>query len=641
MNTLLKYIFVFVPMMTNAQSFNFKLQKEKYENIPFGEIKPEGWIKTQMQNDLDGFVGQLDAIVPDLMNDPIYYERLHKLSKLKNLGNLKEGDAEGEEQYKWWNSETQSNWHDAFIRNVLLLDDPSGKIKAKEYIDKILSSQDKEDGYLGIYDRDLRYKFKSENGELWSKTTLYRGLLAYYEFTNDEYVLKALIRAVDNVMVNYPAYASEPFYAGKKFSGGVAHGLTFTDICDKLYQITKEDKYRQYALFLYKNYCNNFSSEKDIQLTNILDFSYRLQSHGVHTFEHLRPLIVAAFSSNDPDLQKALSIYLKRIDKVTTLSGAPIGDEWIGGRMADETTTGYEYCSIHELTDSYCVLLQKEGLNSIADKIENTFYNAAQGARNPNHSGIAYLKTDNSYEMTGTKNGSVEPDRKQTRYKYSPAHQDVAVCCSPNAGRITPYFVQNMWMKEGKNTLVATLLGPCLLKTTMNNNNIQIHESTDYPYTNELCFQVIVDKPINFNLKIRKPGWVKSFTCNNPYILESGYIVIDKTFDRNEKILLKFTANIEIHQDRNSDVYFTNGGLLYAYPIPFNELKGRIYSPTLCDYFYIAKAKKDFTMIKDQKPSFKNGKIQIQMLDKTSNNKENIELIPFGKTILRQVTFKN
>jgi DUF1680 family protein len=640
MNILLKYIFIFIPMVTSAHSFKFKLQKEKFDNIPFGEIKPEGWIKNQMQNDLNGFVGQLDSIVPDLMNDPIYYERLHKNSKLKDLGNLKAGDAEGEEQYKWWNSETQSNWHDAYIRNVLLLENPSGRIKVKEYVDKILSSQDEEDGYLGIYDRNLRFSFKTENGELWSKTTLYRGLLAYYEFTHDEKVWKALVKAVDNVMANYSVNASNPFYAGKQFSGGVAHGLTFTDICDKMYKITNEDKYRQYALFLYTNFSDNFSSEKDVRLVNILDTTYRLQSHGVHTFEHLRPLIVAAFSSNDTDLQKALKIYLKRIEKVTTLSGGPIGDEWIGSRMADETTTGYEYCSIQELTDSYCVLLQKEGLNSIADNIENTFYNAAQGSRNPVHSGIAYLKTDNSYEMEGTKNGMVEPDKKQTRYKYSPAHQEVAVCCSPNAGRITPYFIQNTWMKEGKNTLVATLLGPCQLETTLNNNPILIHEITGYPYENELCFQIVVEKPVRFRLKIRKPGWVRTFTCNKPYTLENGYIVIEKIFSRNEKILLNFEAEIEIHQDKNSDTYFTCGALLYAYPIPYTESKGRIYSPTLSDYYYKAKTEKELRLIENQKPQKGNGKILIQMLNKTTNLKENIELIPFGKTILRQVTFK-
>ena len=31
MNPLSKYIFVFAPKITNAQSFNFKLQKKKYE----------------------------------------------------------------------------------------------------------------------------------------------------------------------------------------------------------------------------------------------------------------------------------------------------------------------------------------------------------------------------------------------------------------------------------------------------------------------------------------------------------------------------------------------------------------------------------------------------------------------------------
>ena len=636
----LKYLFLLVPMFIHAQPFSFSLQKEKFESLPFGEVKPEGWIRAQMKGDMEGFVGQLDLLVPDLINDPIYYERLHKYSKLIDLGNLKSGDAEGDEQYKWWNSETQSNWRDAFIRNYLLLDNPSGKWKVNEYVEKILSSQDKEDGYLGIYDRDLRYKFISENGELWSKTTLYRGLLAYYEFTRDEKVWKALVRAVDNVMVNYPVNASNPFYAGKEFSGGVAHGLTFTDICDEMYRITKEVKYRQYALFFYKNFSDNFSSEKDARLSNILDTTYRLQSHGVHTFEHLRPLIVAAFSSNDPDLQKALKIYQERIETVTTLSGAPIGDEWIGRRNADETNTGYEYCSIHELTDSYCVLLQKEGLNSIADKIENTFYNAAQGARNPDHSCIAYLKTDNSFEMNGTKNGLIEPDRKQTRYKYSPAHQDVAVCCSPNAGRITPYFVRNMWMKEGKDTLVATLLGPCVLKTTLNNSPVQIHEITGYPYNNEFEFRIIVVKQTDFTLKIRKPSWVKKLTCNNSYTLQDGYIVINKSIDRNEDILLKFEADIEVHKDKG-DVYFSRGALLYAYPIPAEEIKGKAYSPTLSDYFYTPFEKKEFSVMKNQIPIYKDGDILVVVMNNETHQKEKIKLIPFGKTILRQVTFKN
>jgi hypothetical protein len=438
---------------------------EKYQTLPAGAIKPAGWLKTQMQKDWAGFVGNLDKLVPALMQDDIYgKDRLKKNSQAKNLGNLKAGDAEGEEQYKWWNSETQSNWWDGYIRYAFLLEDAEGIERVQKYVGKILATQD-QDGYLGIYDAELRYQFNSENGELWAKATLMRGLLAYYEATQDEKVWKALVRAVENVMQNYPINASQPFESGKKFNGGVSHGLTFTDVLDRMYFHTKDKKYWEYALFLYQNFSNTYQSEADVQLANILDEKYRLQSHGVHTFEHLRPLTVATYTANTPEMQQALVTYLARIQGVTTITGGAVGDEWIAGRQADATHTGYEYCSLQELLDSYAVLMQKSGKVQFAENIERIFYNAAQGARHPQHTCIAYLKTDNSFEMLGTKNGEIEPNRKQTRYKYSPAHQDVAVCCNPNAGRITPYFVQNMWLKEGENTLVASLLGANMVET--------------------------------------------------------------------------------------------------------------------------------------------------------------------------------
>ena len=63
---------------------------EKYQILPFGSIKPTGWLKTQMQKDVAGFVGNLDRIVPDLINDPIYISaRLQKNSVVKDLGNNK------------------------------------------------------------------------------------------------------------------------------------------------------------------------------------------------------------------------------------------------------------------------------------------------------------------------------------------------------------------------------------------------------------------------------------------------------------------------------------------------------------------------------------------------------------------------
>lgn len=618
---------------------NAQEKSETLQPLFFGNIKPTGWIKTQMQNDINGFVGNLDNLVPSLFNQAIYSsDRLQKNSKTFDLGNLKSGDAEGDDQYKWWNSETQSNWWDGFIRNTLLLNDLQGIEKVKNYISQIIKTQD-QDGYLGIYDKELRYNFNSENGELWAKTTLLRGLLGYYEYSKDETILASIKKAVENVMANYPINASSPFSSGTSFNGGVSHGLTFTDILDRMYFHTKNPKYLEYATFLYNDYSKTYQSECDAQLPNILNLNYKLKSHGVHTFEHLRPIIVANYFSDDVVLKNALDIYLSRIENSTTITGGAIGDEWIAEKTADATKTGYEYCSLQELLDSYALLFQKNGNAKYGDAIENIFFNAAQGARNPKHSCIAYLKTDNSFEMNGTKNGEIEPDRKQTRYKYSPAHQDVAVCCSPNAGRITPYFVQNSWMKKDENTLVATLLLPNNVTTTVNNTNITIENKTEYPYNNTFKFKIQLEKPTSFNLMIRKPNWVMKIVTNEKYIIEKDFIIIRRNFKQNDEVIIEFKTEVKINTDKNNQNYFSYGALVYALPIESNEIKGKIYKEGFEDYNYIAISNNRYCFLENQKASFKNGKINTILYNKNTQKKEKIALIPLAKTILRQVTF--
>jgi len=613
---------------------------EAYQYLPFGSIKPSGWLKIQMQKDMKGFVGSMDKLVPDLINDPIYGPgRLHKNSASKDLGNLKAGDAAGEEQYKWWNSETQSNWWDGHIRYAFVLEDPAAIEKVKNHIDQILATQD-EDGYLGIYGKDLRYQFNSENGELWSKATLYRGLLAYYEVTGDKKVWNALVKAVDNVMKNYPVHASSPFSSGNNFNGGVSHGLTFTDVLDSMFYHTKDKKYLDYALFLYQDFSATYQSEGDAQLKNILDPSYKLRGHGVHTFEHLRPLLMAAYASDDPDLFRALDIYSGRLEKITTPTGGAIGDEWIAGREADATHTGYEYCSLHELLHSYTVLFQKSGKTDLAAKIEELFYNAAQGARNPDHSSIAYLKTDNSYEMLGTKNGETEPDRKQTRYKYSPVHQDVAVCCSPNAGRISPYFLQASWLKENENTLVAALLGPNVLQTSLQNVPVKIEAETNYPYINKFSFKISAERALTFQIKIRKPEWAETVQTNEVYKEENGFVVIERTFKKADQLDLEFITSVKVKEDQNQEKYFTWGALVYALPIEALEQKGKVYARGFEDWYYLPKTLDKYEYFDHHQANYREGTIHLTLKNSKTKKPEPVKLIPLGKTILRQVTFK-
>lgn len=613
-------------------------KNEAYIRLPFGSVKPSGWIKEQMEKDMNGFVGNLDRLVPELINDPIYStERLDKNSKAKELGNLKEGDMEGDDQYKWWNSETQSNWWDGYIRHALLLDNDANKKRVADQIKIMLATQDK-NGYLGIYSPDMRYKFKSENGEFWSKTTLYRYLLAYYEYTKDAETWVALIKAVDDVMRNYPIGKSDPFNVGTAFSGGVAHGLTFTDVLDRMYQLTGDNKYQEYALFLYNNISDNYSSEEDIQLKNVLNPDYRLRCHAVHTFEHFRPLIVASFASKELRSANALNEYLVKVRKVTTKSGGAIGDEWIAERFADATHTGYEYCSLHELMDSYTLLMQKRGDQGLGDLIENVFYNAAMGARHPEKSCIAYLKTDNSYEMMGSKNGQKE-DYQQTRYKYSPVHQDVAVCCVPNAGRITPYFLQSAWMKEGENTLVANLLVPSVLETEINWQKVKIENVTAYPYNNSFTLNISTQNAVPMKLKIRKPSWVTSVKSNTKYTECGEHLVFEGIFSGNETIHVSFETNVRVIRSDKDEHYFAYGALIFARPIAAKEIEGRKYAEGFVDLMYKSLDDRKYEFIADHKATYDNGEISVNLKNKKTNKVESVKLVPLSKTILRQVSF--
>ena len=227
-------------------------KQEKFDYLLFGEVKPTGWIREQMNRDLEGFTGHLDELVPDLiLRDDIYGKnRLTRRDKNKDVGNIREG-ADWEVQYLWWNSESQSNWRDGQIRQAILTGNEEQLRKVSAYLEHILNTQDS-NGYLGIYDKNLRYRFNGENGELWAKTTLLRGLLACCESGtgNREILLDAIERAVKDVMVNYPVNTSDPFKADKSFAG-ICHGLVFTDVLDRLHQLTGKQEYLDYAAFLY------------------------------------------------------------------------------------------------------------------------------------------------------------------------------------------------------------------------------------------------------------------------------------------------------------------------------------------------------------------------------------------------------
>jgi uncharacterized protein len=607
------------------------------QTLPFNAVQPSGWLKMELQKNLNGFTGHLDSLVPDLiLNDAIYgAKRLSKQVKSKNLGAIS-AEGDWQVQFLWWNSETQCNWLDGYIRTAILLNNKKHIAKAGKIVDALLATQDK-DGYLGIYDPELRYKFDNENGELWAKTTLLRAILGWYEYKKDPQVLLAIERAVDNVMKAYPIDQSSPFHTINPNAGGLTHGLAFTDVLEQLAKITGKNQYLDYCLFLYKDFSKQVINE-DAQYAKLIDPSISLMGHGVHTYEHLRSVVAAYYASGNPEMKKALTNFLRKIENVTTASGGPVSDEFIGGRKGNGLL-GYEFCSLHELMIGWIDLLEKSADNQYAEKAEHIFFNAALGNTHPSESAICYLKQDNSFQLTGGNNGDTT-DKHQTRYRYSPVHKEAAVCCIPNAGRIVPYFIQNMWMKDGQG-LIASLLGPSVLNTSLSNTPVSITETTEYPFENSVAFQISAKSPIRFSLKIRKPQWAIAVKSSLPYKELNGFLVFDQVWNLSTKLVIDFTSEISKKFTADNEVYFQKGPLVLCHEINATQQITKTYPIAgLHESTYQAIQPVAYTYEKGEFKALTKNTCSLWMINPNTGKQELLVLKPMARTILRQVSFK-
>ncbi|WP_299527204.1 beta-L-arabinofuranosidase domain-containing protein [uncultured Lutibacter sp.] len=651
MNQIFKIIILSLITLSCTEKNNIS-KKLNISTVQFGDIQPDGWMKAQMENDVtNGFVSALDSLAPELVvEDDIYgKDRMTKEVKSKDVGAITDDNGEWEVQFLWWNSETQSNWWDGYIRNAILTKDQNALNKVKTYVDTKLKTQD-EDGYLGVYAQDLRYKHTTENGELWAQSSLLRGLLAYYEYSKEERVLNAIEKAVQLTMKSYSINNSEPFNIEKPFAG-VGHGLTFVDVLNRLYELTNNESYIDYAVFLYQDYDKYNLSEVDIQTKNLLNPEYKFKGHGVHTYEHLRALTMVAKYTKDSIYKNALEKYLERLEKVTTPSGGPIGDEWIFERTADADNTGYEYCSIHELLDSYSLLLKRTNDSKWADKMEWLLFNAAQGARNPDGKSIAYCKTDNSYFMQGAFEIENIGKNNHNRFKYSPVHKEVAACCVPNAGRIFPYYVNSMWAKNNDG-LVLNLFGASEFNTTINEHKLKILQKTNYPFDFKIDLEIDIESPENFQIAIRKPKWATFYTCSSSADKSENehYLYLNKTWKTGDVITIQFEAEPKVNLDLLGDYFFSYGPLVFGLPIESKEVVQKIYPyKDFKDLEYHSNASKgtkwkivDPTKIKlktnENEPLWNHFKMETTFIN-SKNETELKELKPMGNLILRQVTF--
>ncbi|MCF7863664.1 MAG: glycoside hydrolase family 127 protein, partial [Kiritimatiellales bacterium] len=524
---------------------------EAYRRLGLGAVKPQGWILSQLLNDATtGMAGNFQYYRPTCGNSTW-------VTKNNN-------DGAGE---------ISANWLDGFARMAYFSGDESAKTKADVFVQGVLDAQEA-DGYLGNFSTTNRYWRRGR--ELFNESRIEVALLAYYELTGRQEVLDAVVKAVNLTMSEYtPQNRPFTFMPGDPEFGDVSadrrllngHVLMFVDVCEWLHRLTGNLSYLTYAAFLYNEYSGSVDvSPDDLKTNTLMDASAPFTGHGAHVAEQLRVPLFLAYADGRAPYPVAASNAFQKLMRYIVPSGAMVSCESVED-LPPLPFQGYEYCATTELETSLASALQKAGAMEYGDMIERLVFNAAQGARLPDGTKIAYLSSA-TLPMALETMDLPYPNNSAGRWQYSPAHQVGGSCCSANAVKLMPHYVSSMWMKPaGEDGLAALLLGPSQVSTDVNGIAVTIVEETDYPFSDSITFRIIAEAPVAFPLHIRIPSWAGAvtLTANGAAVSATADMrILRKEWQTGDSVTVAFENPVKTSTCVNGEVSVNRGPLLYV-----------------------------------------------------------------------------
>ncbi len=621
-----------------------------------GSVKAKGWMHEQMKQDLhEGFLGDYKAVCPLIDQD------MFGKTKLKSNETL---DVFPENFRPWWSAEEEAYLKEGVMRMAILTDDHALLTKAKGWMDRILKFQE-EDGYIGMYtkgdDEFSRYNHQAENAELWVQSRIFAAMLAWYEYTQDEVYLNAVIKAVG---LSMNQYADRSYFkmavdeAGtKRGGGGHSHSVGFCDTLLWLYRLTGESDYLTFFKTFYTWYNEDPPRDDDLTLKNLTDDDRPFTTHTPHVVEGLyMPQLMASLTS-DKAIEKAARAALRKARIHFTPGGGIVGSENVDGRPGTADTPR-EYCAVAEVLYALNQILSITGDPAIAEMTEQTALNAGQGARLPVLTAMQYLSEDNRIEISQKSHGG--------RCAYDAWHI-AAVCCTTSAARLLPYYIDGMWFfnTESKGVTVMNY-GPSLLRTEIAGKTITIEQETSYPFSDVVKFKIDAEAPTYFELSLRVPCGLTEIdvsSCPDHIARKTGdgFLRLSGNWIGKSDVTVKFPFTVKVvpHPESISvpggGAYLKRGPLLFGLSFPYNSKRVKehgasgfyrldITASDKTGWDYILPAVPKFEMVSlkngDELRPWANPPIALRGDLLTQDGKSvRVSLVPEGCAVLRRVAF--
>lgn len=481
--------------------------------LPIGAIQPEGWLKTQLQLEAEGFSGRLEDI--------------SRFCKYDGNGWVTPGSGD-----RGW--EEVPYWLKGFTDLGFVLDDRRIIAEARKWLDAVLANQ-QPDGYFGtrknlILKRGDQPEMNTDKPEevidLWPNMIMLYPLRTLYEATGDKRVIPFLLKYFE-WQRSIPRNAFLPA-SWQKYRGG--------DNLDSIYWLYNRTG-QAWLLDLAKtNHERTANWFANIPTWHGVNISQGFREPG----EYFQQAKDAKFLDAT---ERSYRIVMDEYGQVP--GGMFAADEnarpgHTGPRQAAET------CSMAEFLLSDEMLVKITGDARWADRAEDVAFNSLPASMTPDLKGLHYLTAPNQIQLDrSSKSPMIENGGDM--FSYNPYQYR---CCQHNVAHAWPYYAEHLWMATAENGLAAVLYAASRVEAKAGNGTIvTITEKTDYPFDEAITLTLAMKSNVKFPLKLRIPAWAKSAsaTVNGKPTgsAAEGWIILDRLWKNGDTVKLTFPMTIE------------------------------------------------------------------------------------------------
>ncbi len=530
------------------------------------------------------------------------YEELEATGSIRNF-DVAAKKVAGKFSQPWWADSDVYKWIEGASYVLAVHPDPALERKVDDLVARIAAAQER-DGYIDthvqIEEPDLRWKELAFFHELFCAGSLFEAAVAHYQATGKRSLLDVALKLAD--------YVDSTFGPGKM--DGISGHEEVELALVRLYRATGQKRYLQLAQYflngrgqkpsVFEREYNRLPTDRSVnwlggQKISVrylydhfflahpprFDTSYsqdnlpvRQQSvavgHAVRAMYLYSGMADVAYETGDQDLVKALDRLYDNVTGRRMYVTGGIGPSAKNEGFTDDydlpNDNAYqETCASVGMVFWNYRMFKLTGDGRYIDSLEQSLYNAV----------LAGVSLEGNTFCYAT------PLACDARFQRQPWFE--VPCCPTTAARFFAAISRYIYSQSADGLWVNLYVGGQTSTTLANGAKITLQQTTRYPWDGHVKLQVTPEKPGEFTLHLRLPGWAGSpaITLDGSPVsptVSKGYAHIRRQWSGSEVVELSIPlqvqmleANPNVLQSRGK-VALRRGPLIYCLEQPDQQV---------------------------------------------------------------------